>query len=332
MKDRRVDSWVMIVWAYSCWHDSVGFVIASLSLTFSVADLCGCLDFGGFRAVARNSCSGIPPPQRESSTLPAITTFVLRLRGIQCVIHSNLQATKIRIKRMADKRRCDAPSYQINEKVWLSSKFLPLRLSQNKFKPRYYGPFLILQKINPVLVCLRLPQTWKIHPVFHASQLKPYVPDPFHRQYSCPPPQLVDDVPEYEVQEICDSRFSGGRLQFLIHWKGYPMSKCSWEDTSSVHAPLLVRRFFRLLPHKPGASGGTYCLPLGPLWGPQSVFQVTGPDDGLFSGHALFPLPRQGRRPRIECRSSPRTMRGTGVVAWCRAAPPRSFHLPGAPF
>ncbi|KAJ1178512.1 hypothetical protein NDU88_003758 [Pleurodeles waltl] len=64
LKDSRVDSWVMIVWAYSYWRDSGGFVIASLSLTFGVADLCGCLAFGGFRAVGRNSCSGIPPPPR----------------------------------------------------------------------------------------------------------------------------------------------------------------------------------------------------------------------------------------------------------------------------
>ncbi|KAJ1204129.1 hypothetical protein NDU88_007910 [Pleurodeles waltl] len=60
LKDRCVDSWVVIVWAYSCWRDGGGFGIASLSLTFGVADLCGCLNFGRFRAVGRNSCSGIP--------------------------------------------------------------------------------------------------------------------------------------------------------------------------------------------------------------------------------------------------------------------------------
>ncbi|KAJ1185037.1 hypothetical protein NDU88_001833 [Pleurodeles waltl] len=64
MKFRRVDSLVVIVWAYSCWRDGVGFVIASLSLTFGVADLCGCLYCGGFRAVGRNTCSGILRPQR----------------------------------------------------------------------------------------------------------------------------------------------------------------------------------------------------------------------------------------------------------------------------
>ncbi|KAJ1143922.1 hypothetical protein NDU88_010224 [Pleurodeles waltl] len=64
LKDRCIDSWVMIVWAYSCWRDGLGFVIASLSLTFGVADLCGCLYCGGFRAVGRNTCSGILRPQR----------------------------------------------------------------------------------------------------------------------------------------------------------------------------------------------------------------------------------------------------------------------------
>ncbi|KAJ1144219.1 hypothetical protein NDU88_010520 [Pleurodeles waltl] len=53
----------MIVRAYSCWRDGGGFVIANLSLTFRVTDLCGCLSFGGFRAVGRNSCGGIPRPQ-----------------------------------------------------------------------------------------------------------------------------------------------------------------------------------------------------------------------------------------------------------------------------
>ncbi|KAJ1216569.1 hypothetical protein NDU88_004170 [Pleurodeles waltl] len=54
LNDRRVDSCVVIVWVYLCWRDGVSFVFASLSLTFGVADLCGCLNFGGFRAVGHN--------------------------------------------------------------------------------------------------------------------------------------------------------------------------------------------------------------------------------------------------------------------------------------
>ncbi|KAJ1114462.1 hypothetical protein NDU88_002699 [Pleurodeles waltl] len=59
-----MDSWVVIAWACFCWRDGGGFVFASLSLTFGVADLCGCLNFGGFRAVGHNSCGGIPRPRR----------------------------------------------------------------------------------------------------------------------------------------------------------------------------------------------------------------------------------------------------------------------------
>ncbi|KAJ1139191.1 hypothetical protein NDU88_005566 [Pleurodeles waltl] len=53
-----------MVWAYFCWRDDGGFVFASLSLTFGVADLCGCLNFGGFRAVGHNSCGGFPRVRR----------------------------------------------------------------------------------------------------------------------------------------------------------------------------------------------------------------------------------------------------------------------------
>ncbi|KAJ1194335.1 hypothetical protein NDU88_003624 [Pleurodeles waltl] len=63
LNDRCVDSWVVILWAYSCWSDGVGFGIASLSLKFGMADLCGCLYCGEFRAVSHNICTRIPLPQ-----------------------------------------------------------------------------------------------------------------------------------------------------------------------------------------------------------------------------------------------------------------------------
>ncbi|KAJ1149008.1 hypothetical protein NDU88_001829 [Pleurodeles waltl] len=63
----------MIVWAYSCWRDGEGFGITSLSLTFGVADLCGCLYCGGFRDVGRNTCSGILPPQWGSVSDQGLT-------------------------------------------------------------------------------------------------------------------------------------------------------------------------------------------------------------------------------------------------------------------
>ncbi|KAJ1190707.1 hypothetical protein NDU88_000029 [Pleurodeles waltl] len=69
LKDHHVDLCIRIVWAYSCRRDVVAFGIASLSLTFGVADLCGCLYCARFQYVGRNTCSGIPRPQRYVGSL-----------------------------------------------------------------------------------------------------------------------------------------------------------------------------------------------------------------------------------------------------------------------
>ncbi|KAJ1121322.1 hypothetical protein NDU88_009435 [Pleurodeles waltl] len=159
---------------------------------------------------------------RTSSSVPAVTSFSRQIRRIQGLLHTTLLASKQAMKRKADRYRQAAPLYQVGHKVWLSSRFLPSRFSTNKFKPRFYAPFRISHILNPVVVRLRLPHTWRVHPVFHVSQLKPFVPDPYHRQFQCPPPLSINGQPEYEVQEICDSRIFRRNYSFWSTGKDTP--------------------------------------------------------------------------------------------------------------
>ncbi|CAI5480573.1 unnamed protein product [Closterium sp. Yama58-4] len=86
--------------------------------------------------------------------------------------------------------------------------------------------------VTPVTFRLRLPDTWKLHNAFHVQLLKPYK-DPNQqfqgRQLPPPPPVLVQDEPEYEIERVLTHRRRGGKtLEFLIRWKGYDPTKDSW--------------------------------------------------------------------------------------------------------
>ncbi|KAJ1211035.1 hypothetical protein NDU88_006397 [Pleurodeles waltl] len=53
-----------MAWAYFCWRDGGGLVIASFPLTFGVADFCGCRVFSGLPVAGQNDRGGFPRARR----------------------------------------------------------------------------------------------------------------------------------------------------------------------------------------------------------------------------------------------------------------------------
>ena len=84
--------------------------------------------------------------------------------------------------------------------------------------------------------------------MFHASLLSPYIETPIHGpNFEELPPELIDDEPEWEVEAILDSRRFGRKktLQFRVRWKGYSAAHDSWEPANNVHAPELVKKYYK---------------------------------------------------------------------------------------
>jgi Chromo (CHRromatin Organisation MOdifier) domain len=125
-----------------------------------------------------------------------------------------------------------------------------------KLGPKRYGPFPIIDVISPVVYRLQLPPHWCIHNVFHASLLTPYKEMEEHgRNFTEPPPDLMEGEPEYEVEQIIDAHKKGKaeKLEYLLCWKGYSPAHDSWEPAGNVKAPELIKEFYQ---RNPNAIGG----------------------------------------------------------------------------
>ena len=109
------------------------------------------------------------------------------------------------------KERPHYKAFSTGDKVWLEGTNLRLPATVTpKLSPRRYGPFEVVAKISHVAYKLKLPVTWKIHNVFHASLLTPYKETDQHGpNFLEPPPDITEGEPEWEVEQILQSRCFG---------------------------------------------------------------------------------------------------------------------------
>jgi len=117
-----------------------------------------------------------------------------------------------------------------------------------KLAPRWYGPFKVAAKISDVAYRLKLPDTWNIHNVFHASLLTPYKETDKHGlNFLELPPDLIDGEEEWEIEKILRHRTYRKKKQYLIRWKGYTPAHDSWINESGLHAPELLADYKKQL-------------------------------------------------------------------------------------
>jgi chromodomain-containing protein len=138
-------------------------------------------------------------------------------------------------------------SYAIGEKVYLESTNLRTDRPCKKLDDKRHGPFKVKQKVGPASYKLQLPACWPaLYPVFNEQYLSPYQSPcyPSQQKLPPPPPLVIEGEPEYDVEEIRGSRRRHGKLQYLVHWKGYPREEDTWEPEENViHAKEKVEKF-----------------------------------------------------------------------------------------
>ena len=119
--------------------------------------------------------------------------------------------------------------FKQGDKVWLDTRNIKMKYHK-KIGPKREGPFEIIKVIGPVTYWLKLPPEWKIHPVFHATLLRPYQEtEVYGAIFPRLLPKIIEGEEVYEVEWILKHRKWGWGCQYYVVWKGYPISEASWE-------------------------------------------------------------------------------------------------------
>ena len=105
----------------------------------------------------------------------SVLTFLEERQDILAAVRTAIHAANQRAVAQTDSGR-PALTLQVGDQVSLKTKHLQLNtLPSKKLFPQWIGPMRVHRVINPSAYMLDLPATWRIHPVFHVSLLKPYI-------------------------------------------------------------------------------------------------------------------------------------------------------------
>ncbi|XP_068657898.1 uncharacterized protein [Aristolochia californica] len=100
--------------------------------------------------------------------------------------------------------------------------------TQHKLSPKYFGPFLITQRVGEVAYKLQLPPDAKIHDVFHVYCLKKFKGSvPLHTS-SLPP--MEDEQLSLMPTKILNARQNQQRREVLVLWFHFDATNATWED------------------------------------------------------------------------------------------------------
>jgi deoxyuridine 5'-triphosphate nucleotidohydrolase len=177
------------------------------------------------------------------------------------IIQQNLEKTKDLIRKAQDYQKAYFDKkhrhldFQVGDFVLLNSENITVdnqrEQKSKKLAQRFIGPYKIIRKISPVAYELQMPESTKVHTVFHISKLKEYKnSNSFNRtSHSRPDPILSDGQEEWEVENLMDKRIFRGRTQYLAHWKGFDASERTWIFLEDLGNSLdLVEQFEDNLP------------------------------------------------------------------------------------
>lgn len=146
--------------------------------------------------------------------------------------------------------------YEIGDMILINPHSLRLYGSESgvgkKLLKKYDGPFEIMQKLNAVTYRIRLPSTYRIHPVINIAHIEPYhqSPSKFNPRFQLTYNRAEEAEEEWEVEGIVAERRrkKGNRriMEYRVRYTGFGPEHDLWVPKSYLrNAPDVIRSWSR---------------------------------------------------------------------------------------
>ena len=152
------------------------------------------------------------------------------IKNVLELAQTNMKQAQNSMKRFADRHRKEV-SYQVGDRVFLSSRNIVTSRPSKKLEDKMLGPYTILRKVDESYE-LELPESLRVHPVFAPNLLRKDSNDPLPGQVQDSPPSIeTPKGKEWELEDIVNSRWHYNRLQYQCQWTGERARDLQWYNT-----------------------------------------------------------------------------------------------------
>ena len=191
---------------------------------------------------------------RERLQSRTAADIAARMEEIANFGRAAVAASQAKMELQANKHRQESP-FKEGDLVMLSARNIKTTRPCKDLDDKQLGPFKILSRAGTSYK-LDLPKSMKrLRATFHPSLLTLYPNDPLPGQVNPPPePIMLDGLPEYEVDDILESRLYYGRLQYKVKWSDIEKDDhWYYADAGQFdNAAEVVQEFFEQYPGMPG--------------------------------------------------------------------------------
>ena len=151
--------------------------------------------------------------------IPWVEEFMKELQKSWEQATNAMEEAQKKMKKQFNKKRRNPQGLKVSDNIWLENKNIHLNWPSKKLDNKRYGPFRISKDIGSGAFELKLPEGWMIYNIFNEDLLTRCVEPKFKGQHEepAPPPMIINEEEEYEVEEVRKHRKRERGTQYLIH-------------------------------------------------------------------------------------------------------------------